>query len=349
MRLHRRWDEDHDLKTALITGITGQDGAYLSRFLLEKGYEVVGAYRRSSTSNFWRLEYLDVLGHPNLRLIDIDITDLSSCLSVLAKTNPDEVYNLAAQSFVGVSFDQPLYTAQATGLSALNLLEAIRLHDASIRFYQASTSEMYGKVAETPQTEMTPFHPRSPYATAKLFAHSATINHREAYGLHASSGILFNHESPLRGEEFVTRKITKAVSRIVKGKQSFVGLGNLDAKRDWGHAEDYIKAMYLMVQQDQPDTFVVATNQTRKVRDFASTAFEVAGMPLVFEGVEKEEVGRDPNGIVRVRVNEQFFRPAEVDLLLGDYKKAKTVLGWSPTITFDELVETMVEADLDRS
>jgi len=332
-----------------VTGITGQDGAYLARLLLEKGYRVFGAHRRTSTLSFWRLQELGILGHPGLTLVDLDLTDLGSCIGAVSAARPSEIYNLAAQSFVAVSFQQPATTAQITGIGALNLLDAVRLVDPKIRFYQASTSEMYGKVQAIPQREDTPFYPRSPYGVAKLFAHWTTVNYREAHGIFASSGILFNHESPLRGIEFVTRKITNGLARIRLGLSDVLELGNLDARRDWGFAGDYVAGMWAMLQADAPDTFVLATNRTETIRDFARLAAAAAGMDLVFEGSGEAEVGIDrKSGRIVVRVNPRFYRPAEVELLMGDASKAEQVIGWKPTTSLEEMTRLMVEADLGR-
>jgi GDPmannose 4,6-dehydratase len=337
------------MKTALITGITGQDGAYLAKLLLEKGYAVHGAYRRAASTNFWRTDELGITGHPNLKLVDFDLTDLGSCLRLIEATKPDEVYNLAAQSFVGMSFEQPATTAKITGIGVLNLLEALRLGGSKARFYQASTSEMFGKVQAIPQTEETPFYPRSPYGVAKLYGHWMTINYRESYGMFASSGILFNHESPLRGLEFVTRKITAGLAQIKRGKLGVLTLGNLDAKRDWGFAGDYVEGMWRMLQADEPDTFVLATNRTETVREFLRMAGAGAGFELVFEGAGDQEVARDrKSGEVVARVDPAFYRPAEVELLIGDPSKAKAVLDWAPTMTLEQLCHEMVEADLRR-
>lgn len=335
-------------KNALITGITGQDGAYLAARLLQLGYGVTGAYRRTSSANFWRIEELGIAGHPRLRLVEHDLTDLSSSLRLIRETRPKEVYNLAAQSFVGASFSQPVTTSEITGLGALNLLEAIRLTDTGIRFYQASTSEMFGKVQAIPQSEGTPFWPRSPYGVAKLFAHWMTINYRESHGIFASSGILFNHESPLRGLEFVTRKVSHAAASISLGRQEVLELGNMDAKRDWGFAGDYVEGMRLMLAAGEPDDYVLATGRTETVRDFVRLAFQAAGIGLSFEGSGVDEVARDGQGKVRVRVNPAFFRPAEVDLLVGDPSKARKRLGWSATMPLEALAEGMVKADLRR-
>lgn len=337
-------------KIAIITGITGQDGAYLAQLLLEKGYRVYGTYRRTSSVNFWRIEELGVDKHPNLHLVEYDLTDLSSSIRLLQTTGATEVYNLAAQSFVGVSFDQPATTAEITGIGPLNLLEAIRIVNPKIRFYQASTSEMFGKVQAIPQIESTPFYPRSPYGVAKLYAHWMTINYRESYGIFGCSGILFNHESPLRGREFVTRKITDSVAKIKLGKLDVLELGNLDAKRDWGFAKEYVEGMWRMLQADEPDTFVLATNRTETVRDFVTMAFKAAGYTLRFEGKDENEVGINvENGEVLVRVNPKFYRPAEVELLIGNPLKAKEKLGWEPKTTLEELCQMMVEEDLCRN
>lgn len=334
---------------AVITGITGQDGAYLAEFLLEKGYQVYGTFRRSSSVNFWRLEELNLINHPRLNLIEYDITDLSANIRLLQKVNPTEFYNLAAQSFVGVSFDQPLTTLDITGAGVVNILEAIRIVDPSIRFYQASTSEMFGKVQEVPQNEGTPFYPRSPYGVAKLYAHWMVINYRESYGIFAANGILFNHESPLRGEEFVTRKITLSVARIALGQQQVLELGNLDAKRDWGFAKEYVMGMWMMLQQPEPDSFVLATGQTETVRFFVEQAFLAAGIELEWQGSGENEIAIDmQTGITRVRVNPQFYRPAEVDLLIGDSSKALETLGWQAKMSISKLCELMVHADISR-
>lgn len=337
-------------KIALVTGVTGQDGAYLVELLLSKGYKVFGAYRRSSSVNFWRLEEVNVLEHPNLELIEFDLTDLSNSIRLIEKCKPDEVYNLAAQSFVGVSFEQPITTAEITGIGAVNLLEAIRIVDSSIKFYQASTSEMFGKVQEIPQKESTPFYPRSPYGIAKLYAHWMVINYRESYDMFATSGILFNHESPLRGKEFVTRKITDSVAKIKLGKLDVLELGNMDAKRDWGFAKDYVEGMWLMLQADKPGTYVLATNRTETVRDFVSMSFKAVGITLKWSGQGENEIARDTssNEIV-VRVNPKFYRPAEVELLIGDPTKASIELDWQPKTTLEELCQMMVEADLIRN
>ncbi len=336
-------------KTAIVTGITGQDGAYLTQLLLDKGYKVFGTYRRTSSVNFWRLEEVGAIGHPNLELVEHDLTDLGASIRLMEEAQPDEVYNLAAQSFVGVSFNQPITTAEITGLGAVNLLEAIRIVDPKIRFYQASTSEMFGEVQQIPQTEVTPFYPRSPYGVAKLYAHWMTINYRESYGIFGTSGILFNHESPLRGKEFVTRKITDAAARISLGKQDCLQLGNLDAKRDWGFAKEYVEGMWRMLQVDTPDTFVLATNRTETVRDFVSLAFKAVDIQLDWQGSAEGERGIDSGtGKTLVEVNPRFYRPAEVELLIGNPEKAKAALGWEPKTTLEELCKLMVEADLQR-
>ncbi|MDO9046112.1 MAG: GDP-mannose 4,6-dehydratase [Methylobacter sp.] len=351
------------MKKALITGITGQDGAYLAQLLLDKNYTVYGTYRRTSSVNFWRIEELGIQNHPNLHLVEYDLTDLGSNISLVQKVQPDEIYNLAAQSFVGVSFDQPTTTAQITGIGALNLLEAIRLVNPKIRFYQASTSEMFGKVQAIPQMEDTPFYPRSPYGVAKLYAHWMTVNYRESYGIFGSSGILFNHESPLRGREFVTRKITDSVAKIKLGKLDCMELGNIDAKRDWGFAQEYVEGMWRMLQADEPDTFVLATNRTETVRDFVRMAFKGAGIVVEFNGSAENETAvvsaltptlsqgeRELKlGQVVMRVNPKFYRPAEVELLIGNPAKAKTKLDWEPKTTLEQLCQMMVEADLRRN
>ncbi|WP_275545422.1 MULTISPECIES: GDP-mannose 4,6-dehydratase [unclassified Pseudomonas] len=336
-------------RTAVITGITGQDGAYLAAFLIDKGYRVFGTYRRTSSVNFWRIEELGIAEHPSLELVEHDLTDLSASIRLLQMAEPDEVYNLAAQSFVGVSFGQPLTTAEITGLGAVNMLEAIRIVNPKIRFYQASTSEMFGKVQETPQVESTPFYPRSPYGVAKLYAHWMTINYRESYDIFGTSGILFNHESPLRGKEFVTRKITDSVARIALGKQNVLELGNLDAKRDWGYAKEYVDLMWRMLQAEEPDTFVIATNRTETVRDFVNMAFKAVDIQLEWSGSGEDEQGVDVNtGKTLVQVNPRFYRPAEVELLIGNPQKAQDVLGWKPHTTLEQLCDLMVKADLER-
>lgn len=318
-------------KTALVTGITGQDGAYLAELLLAKGYNVVGTYRRTSTVDTWRLRYLGI--EDRIVLESMDLEDLSSQLRVISKYAPDEVYNLAAQSFVGVSFDQPIVTGKITGLGVANLLEAVRTVRPTARFYQASTSEMFGKVQAVPQIETTPFYPRSPYGVAKLYAHWMTVNYRESYGMFACSGILFNHESPLRGLEFVTRKITDGVAKIKAGKADKLVLGNLDAKRDWGYAKEYVEAMWLMLQHSEPDDYVVATGETHSVLEFVDRAFDLAGLGSWDNYVETSTV---------------YERPSEVDLLIGMPTKAKNAFGWQPRTRFDNLVQMMVLADIKR-
>lgn len=337
-------------KVAIITGITGQDGAYLAQLLLEKNYTVYGTYRRTSSVNFWRIQELGIDQHPDLHLVEFDLTDLSSAIRLLEKTQADEVYNLAAQSFVGVSFDQPITTAEITGIGPVNLLEAIRIVNPKIRFYQASTSEMFGKVQAIPQIEETPFYPRSPYGVAKLYAHWMTINYRESYGIFACSGILFNHESPLRGQEFVTRKITDTLAKIKLDLATVLELGNLDAKRDWGFAKDYVEGMWRMLQAKEPDTFVLATNRTETVRDFVTMAAKSAGFELEWRGSGEQEVGVDlKSGKTIVKINPQFHRPAEVELLIGNPAKAKKILGWEPTTNLESLCQMMVDADIQRN
>ena len=337
-------------KTAVITGITGQDGAYLAELLLSKGYIVYGTFRRSSSVNFWRIDELGVSGHPNLHLVEFDLTDLGSSIRLLSTTGATEVYNLAAQSFVGVSFDQPATTAAITGIGAVHLLEAIRIVNPAIRFYQASTSEMFGKVQAVPQIEETPFYPRSPYGVAKLYAHWMTINYRESYGIFGCSGILFNHESPLRGREFVTRKITDSTAKISLGKLDVLELGNIDAKRDWGYAKEYVEGMWRMLQADVPDTFVLATNRTETVRDFVTMAFKAIDVQIEWRGTAEQEIGVDSaTGKTRVQVNPKFYRPAEVELLIGNPAKARDQLGWQAPTTLEQLCAMMVEADLRRN
>lgn len=338
------------MKKALVTGITGQDGAYLAQFLLDKGYEVYGTYRRTSSLNLWRVQYLKIENHPNLKLVEFNLLDASNCLRIISQIQPDEVYNLAAQSFVGVSFEQPLVTSQTTGIGAVNMLEAIRLVNPAIKFYQASTSEMFGKVQEVPQTELTRFYPRSPYGVAKLFAHWMTLNYRESYNIFASSGILFNHESPLRGIEFVTRKITDAVAKYHLGIQEVLELGNLNASRDWGYAKEYVEGMYLMLQHHTPDTFVLATNQTYTVRYFTEMAYKAIGVYIEWKGENEKEKGIDTaTGKEVVRVNPKFFRPCEVELLIGNPEKAYTNLGWKSKTNIERLCKIMVESDIIRN
>jgi len=334
-------------KHALITGITGQDGAYLAQLLLEKGYEVYGLIARRSTDTLGRLRELGIADQ--VRLLDGDLIDLSSMIRAMEKSQATEVYNLGAQSFVGTSWDQPILTAEVTGTSVVKMLEAIRIVNPQARFYQASTSEMFGQIQESVQSERTPFHPRSPYGVAKLYGHWITVNYRESFGMHASSGILFNHESPLRGTEFVTRKITLALARIRQGVQNVLELGNLDSKRDWGFAGDYVRAMWLMVQQDQPEDYVVATGETWTVRSFVEKAAVHAGFDLEWQGQDEKTQGIDrKSGKVIVRVNPAFYRPAEVEILIGDPGKANQKLGWKREVSFDALVQMMAEADLRR-
>jgi GDPmannose 4,6-dehydratase len=340
-------------KTAFVTGITGQDGSLLARLLLAKGYEVHGLKRRSSSFNTGRID--DLHRSPqhqdqSLQLHFGDITDSTNILRLIEKIRPDEIYGLAAQSHVAVSFETPEYTANADAIGTLRILEAIRMIglENSTRFYQASTSELYGKAQETPQSESTPFYPRSPYGVAKLYAYWITVNYREAYGMHASNGILFNHEGPLRGETFVTRKITRAVAAIKLGQQDCLYLGNLNAQRDWGDARDFVRGMWLMMQQDQPDDWVLATGQTRSIREFAEAAFSRAGYELEWDGDGVDEIGRDgETGKELIKIDPLYSRPTEVDLLIGDYSKAKRELGWEPKISFDQMVTDMVEHDLD--
>ena len=338
------------MKTAIITGITGQDGAYLTELLLTKGYKVYGTYRRTSSTNFWRLDELGVKNHTNLHLVEYDLTDLGASIRLLENAQPDEIYNLAAQSFVGVSFDQPHTTTQISGVGVLNLLEAIRTVNHKIKFYQASTSEMFGLVQAVPQVETTPFYPRSPYGVAKLYAHWMTINYRESYDIFGASGILFNHESPLRGQEFVTRKITNSIAKIKLGQLETLELGNLDAKRDWGFAKDYVEGMYLMLQAEKPDTYVLATNQTHSVRDFVNLACKAADINIEWQGKDEAEQAIDSqSGKIMIKINPAFYRPAEVELLIGDPEKARTELNWQPKTTLVELTTMMVEADLIRN
>lgn len=337
------------MKTALITGVTGQDGAYLAENLLRRRYKVYATYRRSSSENFWRAEELGILNDSNLVLVQHDMTDFGSTLRLLDRAAPDEIYNLAAQTHVQVSFDQPFTTAQITGIGPLTFLEAIRERKASARYYQASSAEMFGLVQAVPQNESTPFYPRSPYGVSKLFAHWMTINYRESYGIFAASGILFNHESPLRGKEFVTRKITHGVARIARGSEETIRLGNLNALRDWGYAKDYVEGMRLMLQAEKPDTFVLATNRTASVRDFVNFSFAAAGIELEWSCSGLDEFAVTRRGGKRVvEVDPAFFRPAEVDALIGDYSKAEKTLGWRPNTDLHALCGLMVEADLQR-
>jgi len=332
---------------ALITGIRGQDGAYLAKLLLEKGYEVYGADRRSGDSSNWRLKELGI--EKEIRFVYMDLLEITNILRVLELIKPDEIYNLAAQSFVGTSFEQPILTSEVNAIGVLRILEAIRTVKPDVKFYQASTSEMFGKIQEVPQTEKTPFYPRSPYGVAKLFGHWITVNYREAFNIFACSGILFNHESPLRGTEFVTRKITYTLANIKYGYMDKLVLGNLEAKRDWGYAPEYVKGMWLMLQQEEPDDYVLATGETHSVREFVEKAAEVAGFDLEWEGEGINTKGIDrKSGKVIVEVSPEFYRPAEVDLLVGNPQKAKEKLGWEPKTTFSKLVELMMEADLRR-
>ena len=336
------------MKKAIITGVGGQDGAYLARYLIDLGYEIYGGYRRAVSPNFWRLNELGLLNEPNFHLVEFELTDPFNILSAVNKIRPEEIYNLAAQSFVGVSFKEPFHTANATGIGTLNILESIKTVDKSIKFYQASTSEMFGKVQAVPQSETTPFYPRSPYGVAKLYAHFITVNYQESYDIFASSGILFNHESPLRGLEFVTRKITNTAAKIALKKAKTLELGNLDAKRDWGYAKEYVEGMHAMLQAEAPDTFVLATGVTTTVRDFVKLSFEALDIGIKFEGEGINEVGLNDKGDVIVKINPAFFRPAEVDLLIGDASKAKQKLGWSAKTDLKGLCDMMIKADLRR-
>jgi GDPmannose 4,6-dehydratase len=336
-------------RRAVVTGVTGQDGAYLCQFLLEQGYKVFGTFRQSNSPNWWRLVYLGVLGHKDLKLIEFDITDSDAAMSLVREADPDEFYNLAAQSFVDLSFKHPAMTGNVTGLGVVNILEALRRLKPSCRFYQASTSEMFGLVKSFPQNEKTAFHPRSPYGVAKLFAHWMTINYRESYDMFCASGILFNHESPLRGEEFVTRKITSSVAKMHLGLIEKFELGNLDAKRDWGFAGDYVRGMWLMLQADSADTYVLATGKSHTVRNFLSLSLNRVGVDVRFVGNGVEEVVLDnKTGKEIVSINPEYFRPAEVEESLGDPLKAKSELGWEATKDLEEICSEMVEADLIR-
>ena len=331
------------MKRALITGVNGQDGSYLAELLLEKGYKVYGLMRRKSSVDYGNVDHIK----DKIEFIYADMADVVSLANAMRISQADEVYNLAAQSFVGTSWEQPVATAEIDGIGALNMLEAIRIIKPNAKFYQASTSEMYGLVQAIPQNEDTPFYPRSPYGVAKLYGHWITKNYRESYDMYACSGILFNHESERRGKEFVTRKITDAVARIKLGVQDVLELGNLDAKRDWGHAKDYVKAMWLMLQQDEADDYVIATNETRTVREFVERTFKYVNIDIVWEGSEVNEIGKDKaTGKIVVKINPDFFRPAEVDILIGDPIKAETKLGWKREIPFVELVERMIKNDL---
>lgn len=333
------------MKKALITGITGQDGAYLAELLLNEGYDVYGAMRRVSHTNLERLEHLKI--QDNIKFVPMEISEYESVRKAVESVSPDEVYNLAAQSFVGISFEQPLYTSDVTALGSLRILEVLRHSKPDTKFYQASSSEMFGKVRETPQNEFTPFHPRSPYATAKAFAHHSTVNYRESYNIFAACGILFNHESPLRGLEFVSRKITRGVARIHYGIQNKLVLGNLDARRDWGYAKEYVQAIYKMLQHSVPCDFVIATGQTHSIREFVEWAFSLVDKKLRWEGTGLDEKGYDiQNGKILVEVSEKFYRPAEVDLLVGDISRAKDHLHWEPKTSVQELVSLMMMHDL---
>ncbi|NMB64226.1 MAG: GDP-mannose 4,6-dehydratase [Spirochaetes bacterium] len=335
-------------KTAFITGITGQDGAYLAELLLSKGYRVVGGFRRLSTPNFWRLDELGITDRVILE--EIDILDVGNLIRVIDRHEPDEVYNLGAQSFVAHSFSNPVLTGKVTGLGVTNILEAIRIVNKNIRFYQASTSELFGLVQEIPQKETTPFYPRSPYGVAKLYGHWITINYRESYGIFASCGILFNHESPLRGIEFVTRKITDAVAKIYHEKQDYFEIGNMDARRDWGYAKEYVEGMWRILQAKKPDSYVLATGETHSVREWIEVCFGFIGRRIAWEGSNENEVGKDEKtGKVLVKVNPAYFRPAEVDILVGDPTKAKTELGWEAKVKYKELAEIMLQKDLERN
>jgi GDPmannose 4,6-dehydratase len=335
-------------KVALITGITGQDGAYLAKLLLDKGYKVFGAHRRTASLNLWRMKELGIADE--VGLVPVDLLEYSNIQRTLDKVQPDEVYNLAAQSFVALSFEQPIYTGDVDGLGVVRLLDAIRMVNPEMRFYQASTSEMFGKVQAVPQSENTPFYPRSPYGAAKLYAHWITINYREAYDMHNSCGILFNHESPLRGLEFVTRKITAGLAQIKHGRKGPLELGNLDAKRDWGFAGDYVEGMWMMLQQSHGDDYVLATGEAHSVREFVEVAAGAAGLDIAWKGEGEKAQGIDSKtGQVIVKVNPGFYRPSEVEFLLGDATKARSELGWIPKVTFSQLVEMMMEADLRRA
>ena len=336
------------MKKAIITGITGQDGAYLAKLLLSKNYKVFGAYRRTSSQSFWRIEYLGIQDNPNLKLIEHDLIDAASTIRMVSEIRPDEIYNLAAQSFVHVSFDQPLATSMITGIGVTHLLEAVRIINKNIKFYQASTSELYGKVQEVPQKETTSFYPRSPYGISKLYAHWMTQNYRESYDIFACSGILFNHESPLRGLEFVTRKITDGVARFNAGEGNCIELGNLDASRDWGYAPEFVEGMYRMMQHDTAETFILATNRAVTVKRFTELAFEVIGTEIIWEGAGIKEKGIDKKtGKEIVKVSEKYFRLAEVEALIGSPAKAEKILGWKPRTTVEELCKIMVESDIE--
>lgn len=335
-------------KKAFITGVTGQDGAYLSAFLLSKGYEVAGGYRRLSSPSFTRLDELGIRNH--IKLIETDLLDASNLIRVIKEEKPSEVYNLAAQSFVAHSFKNPILTGNVTGMGVTNILEAVRIADDNIRFYQASTSELFGNAVQTPQNEETPFQPRSPYGVAKQYGHWATLNYRDSYQIFAVAGILFNHESPLRGLEFVTRKITNAVARISLGKQDFFEIGNLDVKRDWGYAKDYVEAMWMMLQNKTPESYVLATGENHSVREWIEHSFELVGIKIRWSGEKEKEMGFNAKtGKLLVKVNPEYFRPAEIYDLVGDYSKIKAELGWEPKVRYRELVEIMLQADLEKN
>ncbi len=335
-------------KVAIVTGVTGQDGAYLSKLLLEKGYKVYGAVRRSASTNFWRLEELGVRNE--IEYVSMDLCEYTNIIRTIRKIQPDEFFNLAAQSFVAASFEMPMYTADADGTAVLRILESIREFSPATRFYQASTSEMFGKVQEIPQKESTPFYPRSPYGVAKLFGHWMTVNYRESYNMHVSSGILFNHESPLRGREFVSRKITSTLANMVRGHEAVLELGNMDAKRDWGFAGDYVEGMWRMLQQPEGGDYVLATNETHTVRKFVEIAAKYVGFEIEWTGEAEKELGIDKkSGRTIVKINPAFYRPAEVELLIGDPAKAEKVLGWQRKMSFEGLVEAMQKADIERA
>ncbi|MER3496170.1 MAG: GDP-mannose 4,6-dehydratase [Armatimonadota bacterium] len=337
-------------KKALVTGVTGQDGSYLAKLLLEKGYEVYGGYRRNASTNTWRSRDLGLKIGKDIKMVPLELLEYQNIQRLLKDIQPDEIYNLAAQSFVAISFEQPLYTADADGVAVCRFLEAMREVSPHSKFYQASTSEMFGKVQQVPQTEATPFYPRSPYGVAKLYGHWIVVNYREGYGMHASSGILFNHESPLRGIEFVTRKVTAHLAEIKHGHRDILELGNIDAKRDWGFAGDYVEGMYMMLQQEEAGDYVLGSNQTQTVRDFINHAAPYFDMDLAWDGeADKEKATDRKTGRVVVQINPTFYRPAEVDLLIGDAAKAKAKLGWKPKTTFSQLVEMMAKADYDRA
>jgi GDPmannose 4,6-dehydratase len=345
-----RWPVKHFMKNAVVTGITGQDAAYLSELLLSKGYLVFGTYRSSGVQDFWRIEELGIKNHANLRLLEFESTDLTACLKLLEVTGASEIYNLAGQSSAVTSLADPVGTAQTNGMGVLYLLEAIRLSDRSIRFFQAGSSELFGQATQVPQVESTPFHPTSPYGVSKLFAHWATVNYREAFGVFGTSGIFFNHESPLRGAEFVTRKITNSFARIKLGKQDSVELGNMNSKRDWGYAKDYVLGIWMALQADESDTFVFGTNRMHTVRDFVTMAGDAAGFDLTWQGLAENEIGIDrKSGRTLVRVNPKFYRPLEIHHRVGNPERAFRKLGWQPVTSLDQLCKLMVEADILRN